>query len=334
MLYGLLSSQLFSIIVTELHIKGQKEGEQMKKFLLDKIGARGLIQMLQAFIYASICVVVHTVIFPDLAGVLPIVVLIGIISMQPTYGITRKVIPQIALAFTLACVFVIISTYFFPINVYIYYVVMIVVILAVNFLMPQKYMVMTLAIGTALYFLGTDDLPMPLYVMIIVALIDVFVFFLLVQLVVKYVHLPLEKTVQTIMKQLVGLFDKEIESVFKNNGKFIAKPLYSIFVQSQMFIKEYSASKKANPRHVELYQALLPNYLQLFFHMQTMEDIGRVGLSEEAKQALAQINVQVSDEINAKEADPVASFHVKKFVENFQAVKVGMHELAKGGEKK
>ncbi|EGY0167575.1 hypothetical protein JHM11_002802, partial [Listeria monocytogenes] len=116
----------------------------MKKFLLDKIGARGLIQMLQAFIYASICVVVHTVIFPDLAGVLPIVVLIGIISMQPTYGITRKVIPQIALAFTLACVFVIISTYFFPINVYIYYVVMIVVILAVNFLMPQKYMVMTL----------------------------------------------------------------------------------------------------------------------------------------------------------------------------------------------
>lgn len=67
------------------------------------------------------------------------------------------------------------------------------------------------------------------------------------------------------MKQLVGLFDKEIESVFKNNGKFIAKPLYSIFVQSQMFIKEYSASKKANPRHVELYQALLPNYLQLFF---------------------------------------------------------------------
>lgn len=46
------------------------------------------------------------------------------------------------------------------------------------------------------------------------------------------------------MKQLVGLFDKEIESVFKNNGKFIAKPLYSIFVQSQMFIKEYSASKK------------------------------------------------------------------------------------------
>lgn len=198
----------------------------MKKFLLDKIGARGLIQMLQAFIYASICVVVHTVIFPDLAGVLPIVVLIGIISMQPTYGITRKVIPQIALAFTLACVFVIISTYFFPINVYIYYVVMIVVILAVNFLMPQKYMVMTLAIGTALYFLGTDDLPMPLYAMIIVALMDVFVFFLLVQLVVKYVHLPLEKTVQTIMKQLVGLFDKEIESVFKNNGKFIAKPLY------------------------------------------------------------------------------------------------------------
>lgn len=85
---------------------------------------------------------------------------------------------------------------------------------------------------------------------------------------------------------------------------------------------------------MELYQALLPNYLQLFFHMQTMEDIGRVGLSEEAKQALAQINVQVSDEINAKEADPVASFHVKKFVENFQAVKVGMHELAEGGEKK
>lgn len=73
----------------------------MKKFLLDKIGARGLIQMLQAFIYASICVIVHTVIFPDLAGVLPIVVLIGIISMQPTYGITRKVIPQIAIAFTL-----------------------------------------------------------------------------------------------------------------------------------------------------------------------------------------------------------------------------------------
>ncbi|MBA5771181.1 hypothetical protein H3285_32585, partial [Escherichia coli] len=69
---------------------------------------------------------------------------------------------------------VIISTYFFPINVYIYYVVMIVVILAVNFLMPQKYMVMTLAIGTALYFLGTDDLPMPLYAMIIVALMDVF----------------------------------------------------------------------------------------------------------------------------------------------------------------
>ncbi|EHY2409572.1 hypothetical protein K4A29_000216 [Listeria monocytogenes] len=306
----------------------------MKKFLLDKIGARGLIQMLQAFIYASICVVVHTVIFPDLAGVLPIVVLIGIISMQPTYGITRKVIPQIALAFTLACIFVIISTYFFPINVYIYYVVMIVVILAVNFLMPQKYMVMTLAIGTALYFLGTDDLPMPLYTMIIVALMDVFVFFLLVQLVVKYVHLPLEKTVQTIMKQLVGLFDKEIESVFKNNGKFIAKPLYSIFVQSQMFIKEYSASKKANPRHVVLYQALLPNYLQLFFHMQTMEDIGRVGLSEEAKQALAQINVKVSDEINAKEANPVASFHVKKFVENFLAIKVGMKELVEGREQK
>ncbi|EHT9955953.1 hypothetical protein KYX43_002875, partial [Listeria monocytogenes] len=82
--------------------------------------------------------------------------------------------------------------------------------------------------------------------------------------------------------------------------------------------------------HVELYQALLPNYLQLFFHMQTMEDIGRVGLSEEAKQALAQINVKVSDEINVKEADPVASFHVKKFVENFLAVKVGMNELVEG----
>lgn len=306
----------------------------MKKFLLDKIGARGLIQMLQAFIYASICVIVHTVIFPDLAGVLPIVVLIGIISMQPTYGITRKVIPQIAIAFTLACAFVIISTYFFPINVYIYYFVMLIVILIVNFTMPQKYMVMTLAIGTALYFLGTEDLPMPLYVMVIVSLVDVFVFFILVRLVVRYVHLPLEKTVQTIMKQLMGLFDKEMESVFKNNGKFVSKPLYSIFVQSQMFIKEYGTSKNMNPRHVEIYQALQPNYLQLFFHMQTLEDIGRVGLSEEAKKALATINVEVSTEINAKETNPVASFHVKKFVENFLAIKKGMAELAEGGDKK
>lgn len=53
-------------------------------------------------------------------------------------------------------------------------------------------------------------------------------------------------------------------------------------------------------------------------------------MSEEAKQALAQINVKVSDEINVKEADPVASFHVKKFVENFLAVKVGMNELVEG----
>ncbi|MBC2342666.1 hypothetical protein HBP38_03275 [Listeria welshimeri] len=306
----------------------------MKAFLLDKVGARGLIQMLQAFIYASICVIVHTVIFPDLAGVLPIVVLIGIISMQPTYGITKKVIPQIALAFGLACLFVIISTYFFPINVYIYYVVIIIVILAVNFIMPQKYMVMTLAIGTALYFLGTENLPMPLYLMIIVALIDVFVFFLFVQLVVKYVHLPLEKTVQIMMKQLMGMFDKEVESVFSNNGKFVSKPLYSIFVQSQMFIKEYSASKKANKHHVEIYEALLPNYLQLFFHAQTMLDIGSVGLNEEAKQALNKINISLSAEINSKKSDPVASFHVKKFVENFLAIKAGMAELAEGGKAK
>ncbi|EIK6581812.1 hypothetical protein LKC12_001887, partial [Listeria monocytogenes] len=56
--------------------------------------------------------------------------------------------------------------------------------------------------------------------------------------------------------------------------------------------------------------------------------------SEEAKQALAQINVKVSDEINAKEANPVASFHVKKFVENFLAIKVGMKELVEGREQK
>lgn len=309
-------------------------GEIMKKFLLDKIGARGLIQMLQVFIFASICVVVHTVIFPDLAGVLPIVVLVGVLSMQPTYAITRKALPQIALAFTFACIFVIISTFLFPINVYMYYLVIIVVLLAVNFMMPQKYMVMTLAIGTALYFLGTEDLPMPLYRMIIVALVDVFVFFILVRLVVKYVHLPLEKTIQTIMRQLMGLFEKEIESVFKDNGRFITKLLYSIFVQSQMFIKEYSTSKKANPRHVELYQNLLPNYLALFFHIQTIEDIGRAGLSAEAKQALKQINIPVSHEIDEKIVDPIVSFHVKKIVENFQTIQHGMAELSQGGSEK
>lgn len=306
----------------------------MKKFLLDKIGARRLIQMLQVFIFASICVVFHTVIFPDLSGVLPIVVLIGILSMQPTYAITRKAIPKIALAFTLACVFVIASTILLPINVYIYYLVMVILILAVNFTMPQKYMVMTLAIGTALYFLGTEDLPMPLYTMVIVALIDVLIFFILVRLVVKYIHLPLEKTIQTIMKQLIGLFEKEIESVFKNNGTFVKKPLYNIFVQSQMFIKEYSASKKADPHHVKLYQDLLPSYLALFFHVQTVQDIGRAGLSAEAKQALQQMNIAVSNEINSSEADPVVSYHVKKIVENFQIIQNGMSELLQGGPEK
>ncbi|MBC1576772.1 hypothetical protein HCJ21_03410 [Listeria seeligeri] len=307
----------------------------MKKFLLDKVGARGLLQMIQAFIYASICVFFHTVMFPELIGILPIAILIGIIALQPTYGITKKVIPKIGLAFALACLVVIISTLLLPINIYTYYFVMIVVILAVNFIMPQKYMVMTLAIATAIYFLGVSgDEPMPLYLLAIIALFDVFLFFIIVRLVVRFVHLPLEKTIQTIMNQLTGLFNQEIESVFTKNEKFITKPLYSIFVQSQMFIKEYSAGKKANPRHVELYKDLLPCYLALFFHMQTMEDIGRAGLSEEAKQALSRLNIKVSNQINQKEVDPVASFHVKKFVESFLIIKAGMAELAQGGNGK
>lgn len=307
----------------------------MKKFLLDKVGARGLLQMIQAFIYASICVFFHTVMFPELIGILPIAILIGIIALQPTYGITKKVIPKIGLAFALACLVVIISTLLLPINIYTYYFVMIVVILAVNFVMPQKYMVMTLAIATAIYFLGVSgDEPMPLYLLAIIALFDVFLFFIIVRLVVRFVHLPLEKTIQTIMNQLTGLFNQEIESVFTKNEKFITKPLYSIFVKSQMFIKEYSADKKANPRHVELYKDLLPCYLALFFHMQTMEDIGRAGLSEEAKQALSKLNIKVSNQINQKEVDPVASFHVKKFVESFLIIKAGMAELAQGGNGK
>ncbi|WP_343363350.1 hypothetical protein [Listeria seeligeri] len=307
----------------------------MKKFLLDKVGARGLLQMIQAFIYASICVFFHTVMFPELIGVLPIAILIGIIALQPTYGITKKVIPKIGLAFALACFVIILSTLLLPISVYTYYFVMIVVILAVNFIMPQKYMVMTLAIATAIYFLGVSgDEPMPLYLLAIIALFDVFLFFIIVRLVVRFVHLPLEKTIQTIMNQLTGLFSQEMESVFTNNEKFITKPLYSIFVQAQMFIKEYSAGKKANPRHVELYKDLLPCYLALFFHMQTMEDIGRAGLSEEAKHALSKLSIKVSNQINQKEVDPVASFHVKKFVESFLIIKAGMTELAQGGNGK
>ncbi|MBF2671652.1 hypothetical protein [Listeria seeligeri] len=307
----------------------------MKKFLLDNVGARGLLQMIQAFIYASICVFFHTVMFPELIGVLPIAILIGIIALQPTYGITKKVIPKIGLAFALACFVIILSTLLLPISVYTYYFVMIVVILAVNFIMPQKYMVMTLAIATAIYFLGVSgDEPMPLYLLAIIALFDVFLFFIIVRLVVRFVHLPLEKTIQTIMNQLIGLFSQEIESVFTKNEKFITKPLHSIFVQAQMFIKEYSAGKKANPHHVELYKDLLPCYLALFFHMQTMEDIGRAGLSEEAKHALSKLNIKVSNQINQKEVDPVASFHVKKFVENFLIIKAGMAELAQGGNGK
>ncbi|WP_271001786.1 hypothetical protein [Listeria seeligeri] len=307
----------------------------MKKFLLDKVGARGLLQMIQAFIYASICVFFHTVMFPELIGVLPIAILIGIIALQPTYGITKKVIPKIGLAFALACFVIILSTLLLPISVYTYYFMMIVVILAVNFIMPQKYMVMTLAIATAIYFLGVSgDEPMPLYLLAIIALFDVFLFFIIVRLVVRFVHLPLEKTIQTIMNQLTGLFSHEIESVFTKNEKFITKPLHSIFVQAQMFIKEYSAGKKANPRHVELYKDLLPCYLALFFHMQTMEDIGRAGLSEEAKHALSKLNIKVSNQTNQKEVDPVASFHVKKFVENFLIIRAGMAELAQGGNGK
>lgn len=85
----------------------------MKKVILAKVGVKGLIHMLQVFVFAIICVAFHTLVIPKFIGLMPIALLVGIISIQPTSGFTKKAMSKIGLMFAFACIIVGLSSAFF-----------------------------------------------------------------------------------------------------------------------------------------------------------------------------------------------------------------------------
>lgn len=301
----------------------------MKKFILAKLGVKGLIHMLQVFIFAVICVGVHTLVVPQLIGLLPIALLMGIISIQPTSGFTKKAMSKIGTMFVLACVIVGIASSFFDNNVYVYFVVMLIALLAINFMMPQKYMVITMAIGTALFFLDTSDMAIPYWAVLLIAIVDVGFFFIIVRLIVRFVHIPVEKSIQMMMKQTMMLLQKELDTILVKKEAGKPKPLYGIFVQSQMLIREYSAGKHSDPGHVEIYQKTLASYLQAYFSLLTISELGTFRVDERVKENLASIGIE--DVAFVAGGDSILTFHIQEFTKGIQGIRGSIQTLSGGG---
>ncbi|AQY51699.1 hypothetical protein PWEIH_01440 [Listeria weihenstephanensis FSL R9-0317] len=301
----------------------------MKKLILAKLGTKGLIHMLQVFIFALICVGFHTLLIPQFIGILPIALLMGIISIQPTSGFTKKAMSKIGVMFVFACVIVGISSVFFDMNVYVYFVVMVVALLVINFMIPQKYMVITMAIGTALFFLDTSDMNAPYWVVLIIMMLDVALFFIVVRLIVRFVHIPVEKSIQIMMKQTMALLQKELHTMLVKKEAGKPKPLYGIFVQSQMLIHEYGAGKQKDPAHVEIYKKTLASYLQAYFSLLTISELGEYNIDEAAKEELRTIGM---DDISVvANGDPILTFHIKEFAKGIKGIR-GSIETLDGGE--
>lgn len=301
----------------------------MKKLVLAKLGIKGLIHMLQVFVFSVICVFVHTVLVPQLVGLLPIALLMGIISIQPTSGFTKKAMSKIGMMFAAACLIVGVSSTFFDTSVYVYFVVMVIALLVINFLMPQKYMVITMAVGTALFFLDTSDMSVPYWVVLIIALIDVALFFVVVRLIVHFIHIPIEKMIQMMMKQTMGLFQKELQTMLVKGEKGRPKPLYGIFVQSQMLIREYANGKNKNEGHVAIYQQTLASYLRVYFSLTTISELDQYQVSAAKAKDLASLgfqNVPVS-----QTEDPILTFHLGEYVEGMREIRTSLETL-KGGQ--
>ncbi|EUJ31923.1 hypothetical protein [Listeria cornellensis] len=215
----------------------------MKKLILEKVGLKGLIHMLQVFIYTTICVAIHVLVIPGMIGLLPIALLMGVIAIQPTSGITKRVIPKMLFAFVLACLIGGSSSFFEEGDVYAYFAVAVIALLVINFTMPQKYMVITMAIGTALFFTERTAGSVSEWTILAVAFIDVSVFFILVRLILRYVHIPLEKTIHVMMKQTIGLFQKELQNILvKKRNRETETALWSVHtitnVDRRIFEKE------------------------------------------------------------------------------------------------
>lgn len=285
--------------------------------------------MLQVFIFAVICVGVHTLLIPQLIGLLPIALLMGIISIQPTSGFTKKAMSKIGTMFVLACVIVGIASSFFDNSVYVYFVVMVIALLAINFIMPQKYMVITMAIGTALFFLDTSDMTIPYWAVLLIAIVDVGFFFIIVRLIVRFVHIPLEKSIQMMMKQTTMLLQKELENMLVKKEAGKPKPLYGIFVQSQMLIREYSAGKQSNPAHVEIYRKTLASYLQAYFSLLTISELDGYRVDGTVKGDLQ--SVGIDDVAFVADGDSILTFHIKAFAEGIQEIQGSMQTLNGGG---
>ncbi|WP_222717470.1 hypothetical protein [Listeria portnoyi] len=300
----------------------------MKKLILAKLGTKGLIHMLQVFIFALICVGVHTLLIPQFIGMLPIALLMGIISIQPTSGFTRKAMPKMGLMFVIACVIVGTSSVFFDMSVYVYFVVMVVALLVINFLMPQKYMVLTMAIGTALFFLDTSGMGVPYWTVLLIMIADVGVFFIVVRLIVRFVHIPVEKSIQLMMKQTMGLLQKELHNILAKKEGGRPKPLYGIFIQSQMLIREYSADKQRDPLHVEIYQKTLASYLQAYFSLVTISELGEYEIDEAVQEELRTIGID--DVAVVPSGDAILSFHIKEFAKGIDAIRASIQTLSGG----
>ncbi|WP_430536324.1 hypothetical protein [Listeria rocourtiae] len=301
----------------------------MKKLILAKVGMKGLIHMLQVFIFAVICVGFHTLIVPQFIGLLPMALLMGIILIQPTSGFTKKAMSKISLMFTVACIIVGFSSTFFDNSVYVYLLVMVITLLVINFIMPQKYMVITMAIGTALFFLDTSSMGVPYWIILLIALVDVGLFFFVVRLIVRLVHIPIERSIQMLMKQTMSLLQKELETILSKKEAGRPKPLYGIFVQSQMLIHEYSQGSKRNPRHVEIYQKTLAFYLQAYFSLLTISELGEYRVDETVKSELSKLGMNdVATEIGG---DKVLSFHISEFTKGIEAIRENMQKLSGGG---
>ncbi|EUJ25185.1 hypothetical protein PGRAN_00600 [Listeria grandensis FSL F6-0971] len=302
----------------------------MKKVILAKVGVKGLIHMLQVFVFAIICVAFHTLVIPKFIGLMPIALLVGIISIQPTSGFTKKAMSKIGLMFAFACIIVGLSSAFFDNSVYVYFVVMIIALLVINFVMPQKYMVMTMAIGTALFFLDTTGMSVPYWVVLIIAMVDVALFFVVVRLVVRFIHIPVEKTIQMMMKQTMGLFQKELHTILTKKEAGHPKPLYGIFVQSQMLIHEYTSGKKKDPKHAEIYKETLASYVRVYFSLVTISGLGHYAVGQASQEAL--VTIGIDDIVASSDHDAILNFHIGEFVMGMQAIRGSILEL-EGGER-
>ncbi|WP_239256476.1 hypothetical protein [Listeria ilorinensis] len=304
----------------------------MKKYLLGRISLRAIIQILQVFVYAILCVLFHVVLFPALKPFLPIALLIGILALQPTFGITKKVLPKIGFAFILACVVVGVASIYLPANVYTYYIVMMVVLLAINFIMPQKYMVITMAMGTSIYFLGTEDLPTSMVTVVTIMIVDILFFFLIVRLVVRLIHLPLERTIETMIKQTARIYYQEVQTFFEKETSVKTAKLYRLFGQTQQFLKEYQETKHADENRAKAYQQMEKKLLACYFHIQTIKEIGQMNeLSDAALESLHQIDIYPQKRPQV-ESNAILSFHTERFATLFAQIQRSLKEMSEKRE--